>query len=207
MAKVKAKYYAYVLLSNRATGVVSSWRECEQLVKGKEARYRGFTTESAALAWLKEGARYEGKEKKAKPILKSGIYFDAGTGRGKGVEVKVTDEKGRSLLGEVLNKKEITEFDTHRVTISKATNNYGELLGCYLALKIALEKGVMHIFGDSRLVVDYWSKGFMKKDKIAPETRVLMQKVRLLREGFEKKGGVVSHISGDHNPADLGFHR
>jgi len=27
-----------------------------------------------------------------------------------------------------------------------------------------------------------------------------------LREAFEADGGVVGRISGDHNPADLGFH-
>jgi ribonuclease HI len=31
--------------------------------------------------------------------------------------------------------------------------------------------------------------------------------VKNLREKFEKKGGVIQYISGDINPADLGFHR
>jgi ribonuclease HI len=28
-----------------------------------------------------------------------------------------------------------------------------------------------------------------------------------LRETFEEKGGIIKRISGDFNPADLGFHR
>ena len=31
--------------------------------------------------------------------------------------------------------------------------------------------------------------------------------VKSLREDFEQKGGQMIFISGDHNPADLGFHK
>ena len=35
----------------------------------------------------------------------------------------------------------------------------------------------------------------------------LAQKVAKLRWQFEKNGGIISHVSGDFNPADLGFHK
>jgi len=35
----------------------------------------------------------------------------------------------------------------------------------------------------------------------------LIKKVALLRTEFEKNGGTVKKISGDVNPADLGFHK
>ena len=57
------------------------------------------------------------------------------------------------------------------------------------------------------LVINYWSKGYIKKDNVAEDTYNLAMKVKTEREKFEKRGGQVSHISGDFNPADLGFHK
>lgn len=203
--KQKANYYAYFLPTTSKRGVVASWAECEAAVKGKEARFKGFLSRSAAEAWLAAGARYEAKPKQDKPVLEPGIYFDAGTGRGDGTEVSVTDENGHDLLSKVLPKAKINRHGKHNVEIVGGTNNYGELLGCKFALQIALEDGVKKIFGDSKLVIDYWSKGFIKKE-IPTTTRKLASEVVELREQFEKGGGKIKHISGDHNPADLGFH-
>lgn len=200
--KVKNSYYAYILLATGEKRVVESWAACERAVKGKEARFKGFMSRSGAEAWLASGARYESKPKQEKPVLEPGIYFDAGTGRGDGTEVSVTDLHGKDLLFKVLPKAKINKHGKHNV---EGTNNYGELLGCKFALQIALEDGVKKIFGDSRLVTDYWSKGFIKKE-IPAATRKLAFEVVELREQFEKAGGKIKHISGDHNPADLGFH-
>jgi ribonuclease HI len=123
------------------------------------------------------------------------------------VEVRVTTKEGKDLLPELLSKKELTEFKTFRVAHNGATNNYGELLGCYFALQLAEKIGEKKIFGDSKLIIDYWSKGFMKKEKIAKQTQELMKQVKQLRAEFLARGGAIKHISGDHNPADLGFHR
>jgi ribonuclease HI len=207
MAKPKAVCYAYYLIHTKTSHIVSTWKECEQAVKGKDARYRGFGSRAEASAWLAAGAPYEAKQRAPKPELEPGIYFDAGTGRGKGVEVRVTTKEGKDLLPELLSKKELTEFKTFRVAHSGATNNYGELLGCYFALQLAEKLNEKKIFGDSRLIIDYWSKGFMKKEKIAKQTQELMKQVKQLRAEFLARGGTVGHISGDHNPADLGFHR
>lgn len=200
--KQKNKFYAYMLLASGEKAIVSTWKECEAAVKGQEARYKGFETFQEAQRWLDEGGRYTIKPK---PKLEQGIYFDAGTGRGHGVESSVTDERGTDLLSLILPKKDINPHGKHTVAGAKATNNYGELLACKFALQIALQKSIMRIFGDSKLVIDYWSKGFIKKE-IAQDTQDLAAEVVLLRKKFEAKGGVMKHISGDHNPADLGFH-
>ena len=42
---------------------------------------------------------------KPRPTLEPGIYFDAGTGRGAGVEISVTDEQGKNLLHKALAQK------------------------------------------------------------------------------------------------------
>jgi len=204
MKKTKKKYYAYVL-SSQKFGIVDDWNSCEKIVSGqKGARYRGFDTKEEASRWLLLGANYETKEVRK---LDPGIYFDAGTGRGNGVEISVTDEKGKDLLHKAISKDKINNFGKHLIQNNDATNNYGELLAFYYALIIAEKENVKNIFGDSRLVIDYWSKWKAKQKELKKETVDLIYEVAKMRENFEKNGGTVKRISGDHNPADLGFHK
>ncbi|MGC9599551.1 MAG: viroplasmin family protein [Minisyncoccia bacterium] len=200
----KRKYYAYFVPGESRKGITDRWSECEAIVSGKVgARYKAFEVEEDAAQWLARGAMYDAK---MPPKLARGIYFDAGTGRGEGVEVSVTDEKGKNLLHKALSKKELNDFGKHLVGDPSATNNYGELLALKYALKIARKEKVKKIFGDSRLVIDYWSRWHIKRKELPEETVALAHEVAKLREKFEKKGGVVARISGAHNPADLGFH-
>ena len=67
--------------------------------------------------------------------------------------------------------------------------------------------GIKSIFGDSKLVINYWSKGFMNKNKLSLKTKKLIKSVARLRKKFEESGGRMEYISGDDNPADLGFHK
>jgi len=197
----KQKFYAFLIPGTGKSGVVSSWAEAEKQVKGVTgARYRGFDSKEEAEAWLHGGAEYE---KKKKIRLGRGIYFDSGTGRGKGVEIRVTDEKGKDLLHTVFRRKDLTKFGTHAAP--EATNNYGELLAAYHALRIALKRKSSSVFGDSALVVNFWSRGHVRKD-VSIETEALAKKTAQLRKKFEAAGGKIKRISGDHNPADLGFH-
>ncbi len=207
MSKKSANnFYAYLVPSTGEKGVKSNWADCKKKVEGVVgARYKGFVTKEDAQEWLTEGAVYEVKSKKKKN-LNYGIYFDAGTGYGKGVEISVTDEKGNDLLHEVIPAKSINHRGKHWVFNKKTTNNFGELLACKYALQIAKRHKVKHIFGDSKLVIDYWSLGKIKKD-MNESTKTLAYETAKLRKVFEKSGGVIKHISGDNNPADLGFHR
>lgn len=200
----KPKYYAY-FVHDGVQGVTDSWSECEKMVKGKPgARFKAFDDERDAEAWLANGAMYEsGPNIKLVP----GIYFDAGTGRGKGVEISVTDEKGKNLLHKALDKKELNRFGKHLLDDPSTTNNYGELLALRYALQIAKKSRVKHVFGDSKLVIDYWSKWRMKRKELPEETVELAHEVAGLREEFERKGGSVARIPGGYNPADLGFHK
>lgn len=198
------KYYAYNVASAGAHGITDDWEKCKLIVSGKrDARYKGFPTRQEAEEWLRAGARYEIKTKKESM---PGIYFDAGTGRGQGVEVSVTDERGKDMLVRVVAKEYINKHGKHLLPPGK-TNNYGELLACKYAIELALREGVKDVFGDSKIIIDYWSKGRIKVEGIAPETRTLAFAVKKLRDEFEKVGGSVHRISGADNPADLGFHR
>jgi len=194
-------HYAY-FLPNGKNGIVRSWTKCEEIVRGVEgARYKGFKNDTEANLWLASGAKYAVKIKKK--MLK-GVYFDAGTGRGEGVEISVTDKDGKDLLDKVLRSELINKYGKHLLP-SEHTNNYGELLACRYAIDIAKIIKEKYIFGDSKLVIDYWSKGFIKKE-INEKTKKLAHEVTFLRQKFENNGGKIILISGDDNPADLGFH-
>ena len=75
------------------------------------------------------------------------------------------------------------------------------------ALQIAAKEGIKKIFGDSKLVLSYWSKGRVKDNTLSDNAYDLIDEVAGLRKEFEADGGIVNYISGDDNPADLGFHR
>lgn len=210
MPAKKIKFYAYFVPNGTkmTTGVTDDWKKCEKMVIGKTgARFKAFESRAEAEEWLARGARYEAKPPLTARKLEPGIYFDAGTGRGEGVEVSVTDEQGKNLLHKAVSKEQLNQFGKHLIASDTATNNYGELLALRYALEIARKMKVKKIFGDSRLVIDYWSRWRIKRNELPEETVELANEVAEMREKFEASGGRIGRISGGHNPADLGFHR
>lgn len=209
MPPKKDKFYAY-FVPGGAKGVASDWATVEKKVKGVPgARFKSFGARAEAEVWLARGAMYEPAgiaRATARARLQPGIYFDAGTGRGEGVEVSVTDEKGKNLLHKAILKKELNKFGKHLLSDPAATNNFGELLALRYALEIAKKGNIKKIFGDSKLVIEYWSRWRIKRKTLPAATVALSEEVSEMRENFEKKGGIVERISGAHNPADLGFH-
>ncbi|EEX73489.1 RNase H1/viroplasmin domain-containing protein [Leptotrichia hofstadii] len=205
------KFYAYFIIDTSENGILENWSDCQKKVSGKKARYKSFKTFLEAEKWLNSGANYEKKEKADLTELYSeldqnAIYFDAGTGRGNGVEVRLTDFNGNSLLYKIMNEKNINEFGNYYVADTR-TNNFGELVGIYTAFIYAKKYGTKVICGDSSLIIEYWSKGRYNSSNLENDTIELIKKVTLMRNDFEKKGGTVKKISGDVNPADLGFHK
>ncbi len=210
-----AKVYAYYLVNSGTSGILESWEECKKVVLKKKARYKSFENIKEAQEWLDSGAKYEKKEKndieiKSK-IFQSdidclAIYFDAGTGRGNGVEVRLSDYKGNPLLYKILPKEKINEYGNYYVAKHR-TNNFGELVGLYAALVFAKKYDIKKIMGDSSLVLDYWSMGRYNAGNLESDTIELIKKVTLMRKKFENRNGIIEKISGDINPADLGFHK
>jgi ribonuclease H-related protein len=207
------KVYAWF---NTVTGeceIETTWPACQAKTKGKKGiRFKSFKNEAGATEWLKSGAEYEVKKEIQKNEVKAtmeifgeAIFFDAGTGRKTtGTEVRVTNATKESLLYKVVASTGINEFGN--VDCGERTNNFGELLGLYFALQIAIQDGVKVICGDSKLVIDHWSNG-KYSDKIATETKELIKEVIELKTRFLKWGGQIVWISGDHNVADIGWHR
>ncbi|MFZ1074935.1 MAG: viroplasmin family protein, partial [Minisyncoccia bacterium] len=188
MPAKKKKYYAYFIPTYGAHGgvakhgVADNWATCEKFVSGKAgARFKAFDDRSAAEAWLAQGAMYEPKASSPRPKLKPGIYFDAGTGRGDGVEVSVTDEDGKNLLHKAIAAKKLNKFGKHLLADADATNNYGELLALSYALEIARATHVHHVFGDSKLVIDFWSQWRIKRKDLPEETVALADDVSRAR--------------------------
>lgn len=204
------RFYAFD--SEGEQGILDSWPECEARVSGRKSRYRGFATRAEAEAWLAGGARYENKAARKSEarmdLPQDALYFDAGTGRGLGVEVNVTDRAGVPMVHLARPKFPLTEHGTVRLPPDK-TNNFGELLGCLYALRIAKALGRKAILGDSALVLDFWSKDRISADKRAtdPDLTLLARHTAMERASFEAAGGSMRHVSGSINPADLGFHR
>lgn len=211
MAK-RAKNHFYAYQVDGRQGIVKSWADCEAKVKGRSARYRGFETLAAAKAWLQAGAPYADraavKEQAREALPKDALYFDAGTGRGLGTEVAVTDAEGVPVLHLALPEEALTERGTHLLPAGK-TNNFGELFGCLCALRAARKLGVRKVCGDSALVLDYWSKGHVTKEKREsdPALLELAQRTHSERRAFEAAGGRLIKVPGALNPSDLGFHR
>lgn len=196
------KFYAYYIDEKR-NGITTSWPECQKAThKVKGAKFKSFGTKHLAEIFIKNKGEYS---QKITSIIK-GIYFDAGTGRGIGVETRVTDETGTSIMHEYVPPHKINEFGNY-LCKPDSTNNYGELMGLFIALNIAMRRKTLKIIGDSKLVVDYWSKGNANKDKLHVDTVDLIHRVKRLRNDYENMGGEIILISGDTNPADLGFHK
>ena len=205
----KKKCYAFVVAGEQ--GIVKTWAECGARTQGRPARYKGFASEAEAQAWLDGGAIYESKAKAKKmqqqDLPEDAIYFDAGTGRGVGTESRVTDRSGASLTWMALDEKDVTKEGN--LLLVNRTNNFGELTAFCMAIEIAMKQGYKHILGDSKLVIEYWSKGYISKKvrETDPDLVALAERAKKLRTRFEADGGRVSHVSGDLNPADLGFHK
>lgn len=197
--------YAVFLVDSNEKYTFTTWQECDKFIRGKNARYKKFDDIKKANLWLDSGANYDTKKKDSILLDKNGIYFDAGTGRGIGVEVRLSDYLGNSILNLLLDKNRINPYGNY--LLENRTNNFGELYGLYFALMYAKKYGIKNIYGDSELVIKYWANGICNYTKLDDDTKFLIKKVNTLYIEYMKKGGNLTRISGDINPSDLGFHK
>lgn len=210
MAKPKNHFYAYSVEGR--TGIVRSWSECESKVRGRSAHYKGFASFAEAKAWLASGATYPdkaaSKRRELEALPEGGVFADAGTGAGKGVEVNVTDREGVPLLHLCLSHNRLTPRGTSLLEPGR-TNNYGELVALLLGIRVARKLGEKAVYSDSALVLDFWSRGHVtaKKRQEDPDLSALAAKASGERRDYERTGGRCLKISGGINPADLGYHK
>ena len=208
------KLYATVL--GREVNKFYTWDECSEYIKGKSGvKYKKFFSEREADKWIFENLEtaITPREMAKKIYDDSVIYFDAGTGRCIGVEVRVTDSLGNSLINKIAMSDSFLDLcnrygfivnDFGNVQLpAEFTNNYGEALGCILAYKIAnYMPKVKTILGDSELVIKYWSNGIIKVKN--EKTVKMLQFLTKLKESSNLE---LKWIPGSANMADLGFHK
>lgn len=203
----KKHFYGYIV--DNDIGIVESWAECQRKVHGKRSKFKGFATKEEALKWIEMEVNERKGSVKPLGILDDAIFFDSGTGRGIGCEVSVCDRNRTQLAYLVVPKEHLTEWGTVLLSPGR-TNNYGELLGCLLAIKVAQKLSKKRVCGDSKLVLDFWSKGVIGKGKMEEGDQDFFRLIEMTvsaRKAFESDGGELCYIPGDKNPADLGFHR
>lgn len=148
------------------------------------------------------------------------IYVDGCCNNKIGAWASVTDKNGNDLIGPNLSILEQFDFlpffergfHLNRVVfksnftdVTTQQNNGAELLAMVIGLSIAIFRGYEKLCSDSNVSIS-WSK------KISPTIKCpLKQKLQRLcvklRERFYEQGGEIIKISGDDNPADLGFHK
>ena len=122
-----------------------------------------------------------------------------GSGKTSLVEALLFAANVTSKMGSIEKGNTISDYDDEEINRGFSINTS--------VVSLDYQEKIFNIYGDSSLVIEYWSKGFIKKDNVTPKTYELAMKVKERREFFEAAGGKISHISGDFNPADLGFHK
>jgi ribonuclease HI len=134
----------------------------------------------------------------------------------------VTNNLGEDLLTSNMNYIDDLNFKEVELPIGKRIciivnfndcfqqNNGAELMSAIVGLRIAINSNdtIKYICSDSKLIVDFWSK-YLKPEtmeKMPLEKSNYVKMLIHLTKTFENIGGKLIKISGDNNPADLGFH-
>lgn len=201
----RARYFAVFYPGEKNSFITKDPVLFQEFTKDRVNINQIFETAVEADRWIKtmENSSISSVE----TLDKDAVYFDAGTGRKIGMEVRVSDYTGNSLLEELCEYKDkINEFGNYNLG-ENLKIQYGELYGLYLALMIAEQKNILKIAGDNQLVLSFWSMGNYNPKKLNDETVELIEKVVELRKKFSLRGGILFYVRGGKNPADLGFHR
>lgn len=101
-------FYTYILSNKK--GIVEDWESCKALVNGVSgAKFKKFKTLAEANAFINNDESVFINNGSTE--LEEAIYFDSGTGRGRGVEVRVTDKNKNSLIPILKeNRKDIIDI-------------------------------------------------------------------------------------------------
>lgn len=129
------------------------------------------------------------------------VFFDASRRRGD-VRVCVSDYTGapfvyrlKSVSGEWL--RDGTLF-LHNCQV-----HIGELVGCYLAMRVAYKTNRTYVAGDHQTVIDMWYKG-EETHRCRTDQRLsaLVRRCKNIWNRFKRRGGQVLYVNRVDNPSD-----
>ena len=201
----RARYFAVFYPEEKNSFITKDTALFQEFTKDRININQIFETAVEADRWIK--TMENNSISSVETLDEDTVYFDAGTGRKIGMEVRVSDYMGNSLLEELHEYRDkINEFGNYNLG-ENLKIQYGELYGLYLALMIAEQKNILKIAGDNQLVLSFWSMGNYNPKKLNYETVELIEKVVELRKKFSLRGGILFYVRGGLNPADLGFHK
>lgn len=217
-----SKYYAVKV--GRNPGIYLTWNECKEQVNSFSGTvYKSFTTRQEAENYISENKQYPLSRDTLtydidakKCFLEDGIYVDGCCNNTIGSCSSVTDKYGNCLVKKNLTmlSEYLPEYTTkehgNRIVyevnfddVKSQQNNGAELLALVVGLIISIEGKNNKIFSDSTLMVNHWSNKLSNTIKCPRKARLQEMCVKLTTI---YKGKII-HISGDINPADLGFHK
>lgn len=231
---MSTKFYA--VRKGVVPGIYTSWNDAKIHVLGfPGCEYKSFSTKQAAEQFMLNGYNTQPKAPSEPPkvvetptfipIDKSIVYVDGGQNSMTKDEAwgRVTDSFGNDILSNYLHlfpdldiKNANLPVGLSSVIISKFNdvasqqNNGAELLAFLAALRISsVDPSISIICSDSKLLVSYWSVRLKDstRNKMDPRKARCIDDVIQLRRLFETRGGKIVKVSGDNNPADLGFHK
>jgi len=212
----------YSVYQGRVPGVYKTWTECKEQTDGfSGASFKKFSTREDADISFSGQVAESVPEKREDEFC---IYVDGAHNKVTRDEAwgSVVDQNGKDLIEPykhllddmVLTTKNLP-VGTRTLIIAKFNDvstqqiNGAELLSLIAGIRIAKEIKCLTVCSDSKLMTDYWSK------RLKPESKLKMDPLKSnwveylikIRQNFEKIGGKIEKISGDDNPADLGFHK
>jgi len=212
----------YSVYQGRVPGVYKTWTECKEQTDGfSGASFKKFSTREDADKSFNGQVAESVSEKREDEFC---IYVDGAHNKVTRDEAwgSVVDQNGKDLIEPykhllddmVLTTKNLP-VGTRTLIIAKFNDvstqqiNGAELLSLIAGIRIAQEIKCLTVCSDSKLMTDYWSK------RLKPESKLKMDPLKSnwveylikIRQNFEKIGGKIEKISGDDNPADLGFHK
>jgi ribonuclease HI len=224
----------YSVYKGKVPGVYKTWLECKQQTNGfSGASFKKFSTRedadksfSSFNSFNSFGSQVleSSSEKRKDEFCEFCIYVDGAHNKRTRDEAwgSVVDQNGndlveryKHLLDDMVLTTKSLPVGTRTLIIAKFDDvstqqiNGAELLSLIAGIRIAQEIKCLMVCSDSKLMTDYWSK------RLKPETKLKMDPLKSnwveylikIRQNFEKIGGKIEKISGDDNPADLGFHK
>lgn len=132
-----------------------------------------------------------------------------GTGRGIGAEVRVTNSNGDSILYKLENHSNLLINEFGNINLGNNVSTlYGELYAFYLALLIVDSSTYYKaIAGDNINALKCYFESHNTKNFSHYELDLINAILKLKEKINEKINLEIFYVSGDINPADLGFHR